>query len=46
MAMNGPAADALEMVGPGGDEAGYEWRREQLLEDGGEWPARGREPVP
>lgn len=32
-------AAIAETAGPGPDEAGYEWRREQLLEHGGEWPA-------
>lgn len=38
-----PAATAAavgDTAWPGPDEPGYEWRREQLLEQGGEWPVR------
>ena len=33
------ATAVIDTAGPGPDEAGYEWRREQLLEEGGQWPA-------
>ena len=37
------ATAVIDTAGPGPDEAGYEWRREQLLEEGGQWPLAAAE---